>query len=263
MTTARKIRRNKKLTLHLVQCPSIPAQPLKTLKGLKAILAERRIQAGDWVLLPEMWPALFFKGDRIRQRVENALCFHWLKDFARTHRCFLSGSMLEMPGRRIFNSAFVIGPTGKLLGSYRKIHLFPLTGEHRNFTPGNKIQVVKLPQGKLGLAICYDLRFPEMFRELSRRGARILFIPSAWPRERLDHFRALLKARAIENQCFVVAVNKCGPERDGLVFAGHSMVLDPWGRILGEMGARKGILRMTIDLGRVQEIRKRFPFLEK
>jgi predicted amidohydrolase len=249
------------MTLHLVQFPSVIGEPLRTLRNLKKWLGELKTQPGDWVLLPEMWPSLFQPQQRFKQKLENAMCFHWLKELARERAIFLVGSMLEMPGAQAYNSAFIIGPDGELKARYRKIHLFPLSGEHRHFSPGQKNKVIGLSGKKLGLAICYDLRFPDLFRRLAKQGASIILVPSAWPLVRLDHFRTLLKARAIENQCFVVGVNKCGPERDGLVFAGHSMVWDPWGISLGELGNRRGILTARIDLSQVQEIRERFPFL--
>ena len=261
--TPQKTKRKRTVILHLIQFPSVPGHPLKTLGNLKKWLGSLKTKQGDWILLPEMWPALFQPKDRLIQRLENAVCFHWLKGLARERGCFVAGSMLEMPGARAYNSAFVIDPRGELKGSYRKIHLFPLSGEHRHFSAGKKTHVVPIPGWHLGLAICYDLRFPDLFQNLARQGAEIIFVPSAWPAARLDHFRTLLKARAIEGQCFVVGVNKCGPERDGLVFGGHSMVWDPWGLSLGELGNRRGILTVQLDLNRVTAIRKQYPFLRK
>lgn len=256
-----KTKRKGPLTLHLVQFPSIPGEPLKTLGKLKTWLGGLKTKRGDWIVLPEMWPSLFQAKQAFKQRLENALCFHWLKELARERGCYVSGSMLEMPGTTAYNSAFIIDPSGELKARYRKIHLFPLSGEHKHFSAGKKSQKIKLSGINLGLAICYDLRFPDLFRHLARQGAQLILVPSAWPLSRMDHFRSLLKARAIENQCFVVGVNKCGPERDGLVFAGHSMVWDPWGISLGELGSRRGFLSVRIDLSQVDDVRKRFPFL--
>jgi predicted amidohydrolase len=261
--TLDKTKRNKALTLHLLQFPSVPGGPLKTLEKLKKWLRGLNTRRGDWLLLPEMWPALFQPKEKLKQRLENAGCFHWLKALARERGCYVAGSMLEMPGPRAYNSAFVIDPSGALRAGYRKMHLFPLSGEHKHFTPGKTNKVVKLSGMNLGLAICYDLRFPDLFRALAKQGAQIILVPSAWPKVRLEHFKALLKARAIENQCFVVGINKCGPERDGLVFGGHSVVYDPWGSPLGELGGRRGFLTVSLDLSQVGKIRKQYPFLEK
>lgn len=250
-----------RFTLHLAQFPSFFRQPLKTLKILEKLLRKHPIASGDWLILPEMWCGLYDEKNPQKERLGNASCYHWLKNLSREQGCFVVGSMLEMPRSLAYNTAFVLGPGGKLLGRYRKMNLFPLSGEDRQFRPGRSRTILKVPPGPLGLAICYDLRFPEHFRALVKGGAQWIVIPSAWPQERLDHFQSLLRARAIENQCFVVAVNKSGPEKGGMVFAGHSMVLDPWGDTLQELGARSGIARVRIDLGKTQRIRKQYPFL--
>jgi len=249
------------ITLHLAQIPSFFRQPLKTLKNLEQLLEKHPVKRGEWLLLPEMWPALFDASQPKKEKLGNASCYHWLKRFTQSRGCYAVGSMLEMPRSHAYNTAFVLGPRGQLLERYRKIHLFPLSGEHRQFKGGHKRVVLNLPAGPLGLAICYDLRFPEHFRALVKAGARWIVVPSAWPAERREHFEALLKARAIENQCFVIGINKCGPEKGGMVFGGHSMVLDPWGNCLTKLGAGKTIRRITLDISETHRIRMRYPFL--
>lgn len=251
----------KRLVFHLVQFPSAYGEPLRTLKNLQKMLTRLSIKRGEWVVLPEMWPSSLAKKNLHQQQIENVFCFHWLKSFARDHACYMGGSMLEMPGKKAYNSVFIIDPEGKLLARYRKIHLFRLTGEHTKYQPGRTVRVAPFSWGKLGMAICFDLRFPELFRKMVARDARVILLPSAWPRERMGHFFTLLKARAIENQCFMVGVNKCGMEKEGVVFGGHSMVIDPWGDILGELGGKKGVLKVTLDLSRVDRVRKQYPFL--
>lgn len=251
----------KRIHVHLAQFPSRVGEPLKTLKDLKKLLQGHKVSRGDWILLPEMWASPYLPEDRDRQRMEQAFCFYILKNFAREKSCYLTGSMLEMPRRDAYNSAFVIQPTGELLARYRKIHLPPFMEEDRRYRPGHRIQVTPWKRSPFGLAICYDLRFPEQFRKMAKLGAQWIIVPSAWPRERLGHFRTLLQARAIENQCFILTANKCGKDKRGIVFGGHSMVLNPWGDILGEMGPKQGILRISIDLGQVTTLRKKYPFL--
>src|SRR5690606_17558717 len=116
------------------------------------------------------------------------------------------------------------------------------------------------PWGRVGLAICYDLRFPELFRRLSRQGATVFLVPSAWPRERLDHFLSLLKARAIENQAYVVGVNKVGPgfHRKPVVYGGHSAAFDPWGKRLAELGSRSGHRSVELDMDYLRRILRRY-----
>ena len=251
----------KSLRLHLAQFASVNGQPLKTLAKVQALLEGRKIRAGDWVVFPEMWPAGFALGDRLRMEVENSFCFRWLKDFAKKKGSWMAGSMLEVKRGRFFNSAYVIAPDGSLAHHYRKIHLFKLGDEHRKFVPGSSSDVLPLAWGKLATAICYDLRFPELFRIYAKKGATVVLVPSAWPRERLDHFLTLLKARAIENQCFMVGVNKIGHHDSGIPYGGHSAVYGPWGEKLVEMGSGSAVREIELELGEIDRIRRDYPFL--
>jgi predicted amidohydrolase len=251
-----------KQKLHLFQFASVNGHPLKTLHRVQAMLKNFSPKKGDWLIFPEMWPAGFLMEDIHRQRIENAFCFLWLKRYARTHQCYMAGSMLEMPKKEAYNSAYLIGPKGQLLSRYRKIHLFRLGDEHRKFSPGKQWVTHPFPWGKLGLAICYDLRFPELFRKMSDQGTKLIMIPSAWPTERIEHFLALLKARAIENQCYIVGANKIGHHDSGIPYGGHSSVFGPWGEKLGELKAKPGILSLSIDMKEVDRIRKRYPIFK-
>jgi len=252
------------LRLHLLQFPTQAGQAFETLAGLQRLLQGKRIDKGDWLVFPEMWPSGFSVEDKNRLLAENARCAEWLGEFSGRHGCYLVGSMLEKSGPRAYNQAYVYGPRGRLLATYRKIHLFEYGGEHRRFMRGKKVITLSSPWGKLGLAICYDLRFPELFRRLNKLGARLIFVPSAWPRERLDHFLSLLKARAIENQCYIVGVNKVGPgtHEKPVVYGGHSAVFGPWGEKIAELGSGRKVLSLEIDLGEVDRIRKAYPFLK-
>lgn len=253
----------KNLRIHLFQFPTVAGQPLMTLARVQARLGHFSPRAGDWLLFPEMWPSGFSLANAPRLREETEACFSWLRSYARRFKVYLAGSMLELSGRRGFNRAYVIGPAGRLKAAYRKIHLFEHGGEHRYFSPGKTATLLASSWGKIGLAICYDLRFPELFRQLSRKGAKVFLVPSAWPRERIDHFSSLLKARAIENQAYVVGVNKVGPgfHRTPLIYGGHSAAFDPWGRCITEMDARAGLRSVELDMAYLKEIRRRYPFL--
>ncbi len=250
-----------KLRLHLVQITSHSHHPLRSLENLQNKLASATILPGDWIVLPEMWPGAFFPQESLRQQTENAFCYHALKRFCREHHCFIAGSMLEWKDAQAYNSAFVLNPQGELLAHYRKIHLFPLSAEIEKYQPGKKIQVFETSWGKLGMAICFDLRFPELFRKMAEQEAHLILIPSAWPQNRLDHLQTLLKARAIENQCFVVCVNKCGKDEAGLSLAGHSAVFGPWGEKIGALKQSSAILSVELNRDTVDEVRKRYPFL--
>lgn len=254
----------KKLRIHLLQFPTRAGRPLRTLARLEELLANFSPRPQDWLIFPEMWPSGFSLDDAARLEEENAACFSWLQDYAKRHKVYLSGSMLELARKRLFNRAYVLGPKGRLLRDYRKIHLFEYGGEHLRFSPGKESALLSSPWGKIGLAICYDLRFPELFRRLSAQGAKIFLVPSAWPGERIDHFLSLLKARAIENQAYVVGVNKVGPgtHEKPVTYGGHSAVFDPWGRCLVEMNSRTGLRTAELDLDYLGELRRRYPFLK-
>lgn len=252
------------LGLHLVQFPTQAGGPAATLDGLRSLLEGLRPKAGDWLVFPEMWPSGFSIDRRATLEKGNSECLDWMQDYARSHRCYLVGSMLELAKQRAYNSAYVIAPTGKRLASYRKIHLFAYGGETRRFHSGNQVVAFSSLWGKIGLAVCFDLRFPELFRRLSKYGTRLIFLPSAWPKERLDHFTALLKARAIENLCYVVGLNKVGRghHEKPVIYGGHSAVFGPWGEKLAEMGSKAGIQSLKLDLGAVERVRRKYPFLE-
>lgn len=258
------------MNIHLVQFASIDGEPLLTLEKLKEWLTAFKPKAQDWIVFPEMWPSSFNPQEFKKQEVENAFCFHWLKKYARDNQCYMTGSMLEIPHKGIqkkdikqaYNSTYLIDPQGKLITRYRKIHLFTLGQEHEKFIPGHHIRTVRFPWGKIGLAICFDLRFPELFRAHSKRGAQLIIIPSAWPKIRIDHWLTLLKARAIENQCFVAGVNKVGKDSHGLTLGGHSAIFGPWGESVALLKNRPGICSVEINFEEVQKIRKQYPFLK-
>ena len=140
--------------------------------------------------------------------------------------------MAELRGDKVYKSAIILGPEG-IIRSYSKTHLFRLMNEHKYFTPGNTCDVFQTSFGRIGLVICYDIRFPELARGAALKGARILFVPAEWPYPRVSHWEFLLKARAIENQMFVVASNRVGSDKKNIFFE-HSMVLDPAGETIAE-----------------------------
>jgi predicted amidohydrolase len=134
-------------------------------------------------------------------------------------------------------------------------------GETEFMAPGNTLPTFHLPWGRVALAICYDLRFPELWRTYAYAGAQVVLIPAEWPSRRVEHWRLLLRARAVENQMLVVGCNRAGRDADG-EFGGYSAAVDPWGRVLVEGGGEPGLFVATLDLDEVARARKQFPFLE-
>ncbi|WP_313639937.1 carbon-nitrogen family hydrolase, partial [Paenibacillus sp.] len=170
----------------------------------------------------------------------------------------IAGSVASKRASGVTNSMFVFNRSGDLVGAYNKLHLFQLMNEHLYLQPGEDKGLFTLEGTLCAGLICYDIRFPEWVRAHTAQGAEILFISAEWPLSRLSHWRALLISRAIENQCYVVACNRAGSDPAN-IFAGHSMIIDPWGDILCEASEAEEILTGDIDLHKVREIRAQIP----
>ncbi|MCM8746562.1 carbon-nitrogen hydrolase family protein [Thermomicrobium sp. CFH 73360] len=183
----------------------------------------------------------------------------------------LGGSILErsdIPGK-YFNTSVLFAPTGEILATYRKIHLFDvdLTGnvtsnESATILPGDRIVTAEIAGHTVGLTICYDLRFPELYRLLALAGAELVFVPAAFTLYTgKDHWHALLRARAIENQYYVAAPAQIGPHDPGQQCYGHALVADPWGTVIAEAVNRVGVVVTTIDFAYLREVRAQLPSL--
>lgn len=208
------------------------------------------------------------------ETLEGATCQRFAELAAKHGVHLLLGSFNERSAdpARCFNTSVLFGPDGAILGTYRKLHLFDvdLSDEVRFFEsetcmPGSKITCVETGLASVGLSICYDLRFPELYRQLVDLGARILCVPSAFTMSTgKDHWRVLLRARAIETQCWVIAPGQCGEHDDnGLRHSyGHSMIVDPWGVVRAELGDTPGIALAEVDLAMVEQVRRGLPMVD-
>lgn len=218
----------------------------------------------DLIVLPELWTVGYFAFDDYDEAAEplEGATLHALGQAARNVGAYVVvGSFVERSSHGLHNTLAVLGPNGALLGSYRKVHVFGYgSRESQLVAAGDTPVLIPTPLATLGLAICYDLRFPELFRSLVDRGAEVFVIPSAWPDARRSHWQVLLRARAIENLAYVVACNGCG-DADGVELAGRSAVIDPWGEIVAEAGIAATVLRATLDLERLIACRLEFPAL--
>lgn len=227
------------------------------------LIAEASRRKSNVIVLPELWSTGYDLENAKEHADElNKGMFTNLSKVATQYNIAVVGSILEQRGENITNSATFFSPKGRMMGVYRKIHLFRLFEEDKWLDEGNAPLVMDLPWGPTGLTICYDLRFPELFRTyVVDDQAKLIFVNAEWPLERVEHWRALLIARAIENQCFIVATNACG-ETGRTVFAGHSMIVDPWGKIVVEAGESEQLLTVEIDIDDVDKIRQRIPVFE-
>ncbi|SDC75960.1 Carbon-nitrogen hydrolase [Paenibacillus sp. UNCCL117] len=220
-------------------------------------------QKPDVIVIPEMWNTGYAL-DRIHELADPAgeRTRAMLSDFSGKHQVnILGGSIAEKRADGVYNTTYAFDREGREIGSYSKIHLFRLMDEEKYLKSGASLGQLELDGISAGAMICYDIRFPELARKLALGGAKLLFVPAEWPNPRLHHWRTLLQARAIENQMFVIACNRVGISGT-TEFFGHSMVIDPWGEVLAEGDGAESIVRATINLDLVDEVRSRIPIFE-
>jgi len=192
---------------------------------------------------------------------------------ARESRIYLlGGSLLEIAEGtdKVFNTSVLIDPSGEVIARYRKIHLFDVTigdrvviKESDAMVPGDELVTAETDYGTVGLTICYDLRFPEIYRELAVRGAKLIFIPSSFMDSTgKDHWNPLLRARAIENQVFIVAPNEIGPiPGTKMLRHGRSAIIDPWGTVLAQASDTEGVITAELDFDYLLKVRRELPSL--
>lgn len=255
------------LTLSLAQIDCKLGDPETNFGRAEHMIAEAARRGSDLVLLPELWSTAYALdaaptlASTIASSPRSDGWFGRVAALSAQHKLYVGGSLLERQGNCYFNCFALYAPDGSLHAAYRKVHLFRLMDEEKYLAPGQELVHCDLPWGRAGLAICYDLRFPELFRHYALAGAQIMLLPAEWPHPRRQHWRTLLRARAIENQCFVAACNRIGTS-GAATFFGSSAVIDPWGETLIEGGETEALLTITIDLALVADVRRCIPVFE-
>jgi omega-amidase len=251
----------RRLKLAVVQLELAEGACAANWRAAKSALEEAGAGEADLVVLPEMW----LTGYAYRSLGELAELtpesLERVGALARKYGFFVAGSWAERGGDgHLYNTACIVGPDGRVRARYRKVHLFGPMKEDRHFVRGRAVTVADLEIGRVGVALCYDLRFPELARKMALAGAELLLYPSQWPEVRLGHFQTLLAARAIENQVFTVGVNRAG--RSGSIqFGGGSTVVDPRGEVLAQLGGERGFAEAELDLDQVAAARKNITYL--
>lgn len=217
----------------------------------------------DLILMPEMWNTGYALAQLPKiADAEGERTKAFLSHFAKQLKTVIVGGSVAIREKdRFYNTTYVLDATGALIAEYRKIHLFRLMREEKYLTAGNRRVLFSINGVKMGLSICYDLRFPELARGLALEGAEILFLPAEWPAPRMDHWKTLTTARAIENQLFLAAANRVGKDPENQYF-GHSLLLNPWGEALAEGGEKEEILFQTIDVAEIGRVRQKIPVFE-
>mgnify|MGYP001049822170 CR=1 FL=1 len=255
---------------HLVQFDIAWEDRHENFRRVRGLLERARVERGDLVVLPEMFDTGFsFNLDRTADRDGATLAF--VRELARELGATVHGGRSVVgPGGRGLNRATIAGPDGELLVEYDKIHPFSYGKESEFFTGGSRVVTYTWMRAAgssvaggdervtVCPAVCYDLRFPELFRAGLLAGAEAYALGANWPASRASHWRALLIARAIENQAFVFGVNRCGNDPH-LSYAGGSIAVGPKGEVLGELGAEERVLSVEVDMRTLREWREVFP----
>ncbi|MBI5789776.1 MAG: carbon-nitrogen family hydrolase [Candidatus Schekmanbacteria bacterium] len=217
-------------------------------------------QKAQIICLPELFTTSFDYA--LIQNTDTGRIKNAIAEKARALGVFiLSGTMAEKSPSGIYNTAHLFNDKGNIIGQYRKAHLFPLIQEPEHFSPGQDISVFNTELARIGILICYDLRFPESARKLALNRAEIIFVPAQFPHPRIEHWKTLLRARAIENQLFIAGVNRVGQDPANKFF-GASCLINPWGEVMAELTDKEDLMVVDIDLDRIYEIRKQLPCLE-
>jgi len=251
-----------KLVLSLVQMNCRDGMVEANLAHATEAVREAAGRGSDIVLLPELWASgydLEYAAQHAAPLGEGA--FARSAELASRFRVWLAGSLLERgQDGSYYNTAAIWDSSGALRGVYRKIHLFRPMSEDKYLAAGDRMSLVESPWGSLAIAICYDLRFPEMFRQYAVAGAGLTLVPAQWPRVRVSHWQILLRARAIEDQMFIAGCNRVGAQGEAL-FGGRSAVIGPWGEVLTEGGEEEEVLTAEVDLDQVERARRKLPIL--
>jgi omega-amidase len=239
----------------------IPSRPDENLQKGKELIAQAAMRGSDLICFPEMWTSGFPWESLEKIAQQHPEIIESLCNLARRHHIWINGSMPVLNDRgRVANTSILIDPEGNRAGVYQKTHLFTFFHEEHFIDAGNSICLVETPWGRTGLSICYDIRFPELFRTYALKGAEIILSPMAFPYPRLEHWKVLARARAIENQIYIIGTNRVGSEemgRDGQVtYFGDSVIIGPWGETVVEGSEEdEQLLTATIDIARVHEVR--------
>jgi predicted amidohydrolase len=249
--------------------------PAANLDAAVRMIGEAKAAGADYVLTPEMTNIMEVKRERLFAAIaeeEADTTLATLRELARKLGLYIHiGSLaIKVSPDKAANRSFLITPKGDIAARYDKIHMFDVDlangesyRESRSYRPGEQAVLAGLPWGLLGLTVCYDLRFPALYRALAEAGATMLAIPSAFTQQTGEaHWHLLVRARAVENGCFVFAAAQGGKHENGRETYGHSLIVDPWGRVLAEGGTEPGIVMAEIDPGEVAKARARIPSLQ-
>lgn len=245
------------MRISCVQMDVLLGKPAENLAKVKTLVTSAAESGADVIVLPETWNVGFFPREGLTELADpnGESIRRELGALARSLQVNLvAGSAAALRDGKVFNTAYVFDRDGKCVGRYDKTHLFSPMGEDEFFAKGTDLCTFSLDGVQCGLILCYDIRFPELTRSLALKGIEILFVPAQWPSVRVEHWRTLTKARAIENQIFLACCNGCGTAGE-TVYGGNSAVYDPWGTVLAAAGEKEEVISADCDLSVIGNIR--------
>lgn len=249
------------MRLYAIQPDIVWENPSQTFAHLHQLLSQTRPEPGSLVVLPEMFSTGFSMNVEAIAQKQDRPAERFLRELAMTYQCiFLGGVVNQSPVGRGLNQALAYGRSGQEVIRYSKIHPFSYGSESEHYDGGSQVMTFAHQSWTVAPLICYDLRFPELFRIAAGKGAQLLVVIANWPASRIDHWTALLRARAIENQAYVVGVNRTGFD-PLLTYDGQSVIFDPKGHPLITADAQAQIIHADLDLASLQAYREKFPAL--
>lgn len=237
-----------------------PAWEDKKANQEKVLSMIKNIEGVELFIFPEMSLTGFTMKSKEMSETIQGESFRFFSSIAEDKSTNIFSGIIERRNNRIYNTLIHIKPDGTLVKLYRKIHPFSYSSENEHYNAGVRPAVTKIKRWRIGLTICYDLRFPELYRKYGKKRTQLIVNIANWPDTRIEHWRTLLKARAIENQCYVAGVNRVGKDPK-LIYTGFSSVFDPTGKEISSVENEEKVLIADIDKNSVVEVREKFPFL--
>lgn len=249
------------LSVHLIQIDSAWEDRAANHAKARRLIAAANPQPGGLIILPETFSTGFSMNLAATAEPEGGATEQFLREMAAQHQCCVIGGVVTHAGeQRGMNQALAIAPDGTLLARYTKNYPFSATGEDQVHAAGTEVAVFEWQGLRIAPLICYDLRFPEVARNAVRAGAEVLIYIAAWPVKRIQHWITLLQARAIENQAYVIGVNRCGTDPQ-FTYTGRSLVVDPHGIVIADAAEQERVVSAKVDAEVVRGWREQFPAL--
>jgi omega-amidase len=237
----------------------LPGEIEKNTLQARLLMNEAMKHHPDILVLPELWTTGYDYKTIVQIKEEETSTPSFLRSFAKHHVVnIVGGSIVTKEQQKTRNTALIYSRSGELAVRYSKVHLFQRLGEHLHFQAGEQNSLFFMEGRKAAIFISYDIRFPEWMFLHTLQGAEIVFVVAQWPKTRLYHWRSLLISRAIENQCYIVACNRCGKD-DKRAYAGHSLIINPWGEVVAEGSENEEVVTAEIDTATVKAVRKFIP----